>query len=116
MTSERWRLAAEGWLLGDNRTVKGANLIDEERMRIQRTAAGWRYYAAPQGQREAVFASSALGHHCVDFSNPKHDFPQRIGYRHTSENSLVAYIAGEQHGDEKTTVWRWRRVACDEVR
>ncbi len=116
VTTERWRLAADGWLLGDNRTMSGPRLVHEERMRIQREADGWHYQAAPQGQADATFSASAIGHHCVDFAAPTHDYPQRIGYRLVEAGQLTAFIAGEQQGDAKSKVWHWQRADCAAVR
>lgn len=116
LTSERWRLAADGWLLGDNRTVKNGTVVHEERMRIQHDPQGWRYHASPQGQAAAVFPIATRGHHCVDFEELSHDFPQRIGYRRGGHHQMTAFIAGQYDGEHKHVVWKWRRVACTDVR
>jgi hypothetical protein len=36
------------------------------------------------------------------FENPKHDYPQKIVYKKTTENSLVATISGMQQGKQSS--------------
>jgi hypothetical protein len=36
------------------------------------------------------------------FENPKHDYPQKILYKKTTENSLVATISGMQQGKQSS--------------
>ena len=45
------------------------------------------------------------------FENPKHDFPQRIGYQRKG-NALLAWIEGTQNGKVRRVEFPYLRTSC----
>jgi hypothetical protein len=48
----------------------------------------------------------------ITFSNPAHDFPQRIIYRRAGADSLHARIEGTRNGQPRGVDYAYVRVAC----
>ncbi len=66
----------------------------------------------PAGQVAADFHLSRLQPGSAVWSNPRHDFPQVIGYRRLGRDSLAARIEGPGPGGTRSSEWRMGRVAC----
>lgn len=66
----------------------------------------------PAGQAPADFNLSRLEHGAVVWSNPRHDFPQVIGYRKLGGDSLAARIEGPGPDGTRSSEWRMGRVPC----
>jgi len=47
------------------------------------------------------------------FENPAHDFPRRIIYRRSSQDTLFARIEGTNKGVEKGIDFHYKRSHCD---
>jgi hypothetical protein len=69
------------------------------------------YIAHPSGQPSAEFLSTAVSDNSVVFGNPKHDFPQRIGYERKGAQ-LHAWIEGTQDGRTRRIDYPYHRAAC----
>jgi hypothetical protein len=94
---EHWTQPAGGSMLGMSRTVAGARTVEFEYLRIEQRDDGIYYVAQPKGRCLAtdfrLTRASALE---AVFENPAHDFPKRIIYRKSADDSLTASIdAGE---------------------
>jgi len=70
------------------------------------------YEAHPSGQPAASFLEDAVSDSTVVFENLEHDFPQRIGYRFSSPDSLFAWIEGELSGELQRIEFFFRRAEC----
>ena len=66
----------------------------------------------PAGQAPADFNLSRLERGDVTWSNPRHDFPQVVGYRKLGSDSLVARIEGPGPGGIRSSEWRLGKVTC----
>jgi hypothetical protein len=66
----------------------------------------------PAGQAPADFNLSRLQPGAVVWSNPRHDFPQVIGYRRLGSDSLVARIEGPGPDGARSSEWRMGKVPC----
>lgn len=66
----------------------------------------------PAGQTPADFNLTRLERGAVVWSNPRHDFPQVIGYRKLGSDSLVARIEGPGRNGTRSSEWRMGRVPC----
>ena len=66
----------------------------------------------PAGQVPADFNLSRLERGAVVWSNPRHDFPQVIGYRKLGSDSLAARIEGPGPGGTRSSEWRMGKVPC----
>ncbi|HSE30972.1 MAG TPA: DUF6265 family protein [Pyrinomonadaceae bacterium] len=104
---EHWTQPAGGSMLGLSRTVAGGKTAEFEFLRIEQREDGIYYVAQPKGRCPAtdfkltrVIAQEAV------FENPTHDFPKRIIYRKTTEDSLTASIDGGEGTKQMTFTFR----------
>ena len=92
---EHWTSVAGGSMMGMGRTVAGDKTVEFEYLRIEQRADGVYYVAHPKalcpGTDFKLTKSSATE---AVFENPQHDFPKRVIYRKTGEDSLTASIDG----------------------
>jgi hypothetical protein len=111
-TVELWMEPRGGTLLGLSRTTRGDTLVEFEFIRIYEDGDTLVFAAAPSGQPAAEFR--ALRPHSPElvFENPAHDFPQRIRYRPSGSDSLIASIEGSRGGQPRRVVFAYRRIDC----
>jgi hypothetical protein len=62
--------------------------------------------------RSTQFRLSELKEGAVTFSNPEHDYPQRITYRRESNGTLFARIEGTIGGKKKQDDFKYKRARC----
>jgi Domain of unknown function (DUF6265) len=92
---EHWTLPAGGSMLGMSRTVAGGKTAEFEFLRIEQREDGIYYVAQPKGRCPATdFKLTRVASQEAVFENPQHDFPKRIVYRKTADDSLTASIDG----------------------
>jgi hypothetical protein len=95
LIEEHWTSVAGGTMMGMSRTVAGDRTVEFEYLRIEQRADGIYYVAHPKarcpGTDFKLTRSSATE---AVFENPQHDFPKRIIYRKTGDESLTASIDG----------------------
>ena len=117
---EHWTSPAGGSMLGMSRTLRrsptGDSTIAWEFIRLYARGIDLVYAAQPHNQPAAEFVSEKVGDGEVIFSNPAHDFPQRIIYRRAGKDSLRARIEGTQNGRTRGSDFPYARVACDSAR
>lgn len=101
---EVWLPPAGGAMLGMHRDVKGAKSMFEF-FRIAATPDGIVYFSQPRGNPPTPFTLTEVSATRAVFSNPKHDFPQRIIYM-LRARQLCARIEG---GTEAAQEWCWSR-------
>jgi len=112
MVEENWMAPRGGSMIGVGRTVRSDTLADYE-MNVLRVVAGaLAYEAHPAGQPVATFVAREASDSMVVFSDPTHDFPQRVGYRRIGADSLLAWIEGERGGRTRRIEFPYRRVPC----
>ena len=104
---EHWTLPAGGSMLGMSRTVAGSKTAEFEYLRIGRREDAIYYVAQPKGRCPATDFKliKATAQEAV-FENPAHDFPKRIIYRKTAEDSLTASIDGGEGTKQMTFSFR----------
>ena len=115
VVEEQWMAPAGGVMLGMSRTLRTADgsLVEFEQVRIEARGDSVVYVAHPARQAMAEFAASAYGDSQIVFTNPAHDFPQTIGYRLVSPDSMAAWIEGPGPGATRRRVdFPYRRAAC----
>jgi hypothetical protein len=92
---EHWTTVSGGSMLGIGRTVAGEKTIEFEYLRIEQRADGIYYVAHPQARCPGTdFKLTRASATEAVFENPQHDFPKRIIYRKTGDDSLTASIDG----------------------
>lgn len=100
---EHWTQPAGGSMLGMGRTVAGGKTAEFEFLRIEQRGDAVYYVAQPNGQCPATDfkLTRATGQEAV-FENPAHDFPKRIIYKKTGEDSLTASVDGGEGTKQQT--------------
>lgn len=92
---EHWTNAAGGTMMGLSRTVAGEKTVEFEYLRIEQRADGIYYVAHPKARCPGTdFKLTKASATEAVFENPQHDFPKRITYRKTADDSLTASIDG----------------------
>lgn len=112
LVEEQWLKPRAGTMLGMSRTVRGDTLVEYEFIRIYQRGQQLVYAAQPSGQAPAEFTSTSIADDVISFSNPAHEFPQRIIYRLRGD-SLLARIEGVRNGQERGVDFNYVRVACN---
>jgi hypothetical protein len=92
---EHWTNVAGGSMMGMSRTVAGEKTVEFEYLRIEQRADGVYYVAHPKARCPGTdFKLTKASATEAVFENPQHDFPKRITYRKTGDDSLTASIDG----------------------
>jgi hypothetical protein len=97
VTEELWMAPRGKLMLGLNRSTRGDGRAQFEYLRIEETDAGIVYWASPGGQAATPFRLVEVEEGLAVFTNPAHDFPQRIEYRLEGDR-LVAAISADRPG------------------
>lgn len=109
---EQWMAPRGKTMIGSSRTVDGSNLVGYEFMMIREQGDRYAFEVRPSGRPPIVFTSSTLTDSSVVFENPKHDFPQKIGYRRDGANAIYAWIEGNRNGEVRSFGFPYRQVVC----
>ena len=109
---EHWIAPLGGMMLGMSRTVVRDTTREFEQIRIEAQGDKISYIAHPSGQEETAFLAVTLTDTLVVFSNPAHDFPQRVIYRARGADSLIARIEGDQNGQVRGMNFPMGRISC----
>ncbi|MDH3628753.1 MAG: DUF6265 family protein [Acidobacteriota bacterium] len=109
---ENWMSPLGKSMVGVSRTVRADSLVAFETIVIREQGSRLVYEAYPSGQAPAAFHSKDIRDTAVVFENLTHDFPQRIGYRRNSSDSLTAWIEGIQNGEQRRIEFLYSRVEC----
>jgi hypothetical protein len=64
--------------------------------------------------KSTQFRVTELTGNAVTFSNPEHDYPQRIIYRRQPDGSLLARIEGTTGSKDRHDEFKYARVRCPE--
>ena len=111
-TIEQWTTPRGGMMLGLNQTTAGGRTIAWEFLRIAIVDGRLVLTALPSGQAEASFDATELTDSAVVFTNPEHDFPQRIIYARVAGDSLVVRVEAGEGDDARSLEWRMARTGC----
>jgi hypothetical protein len=109
---EHWMSPRGGTMLGSARTVRAGKLVEHEFVLLAERDGRLAYEAHPSGQPPATFLSKELDTESVVFEDPKHDFPQRIGYRKDAADRMLAWIEGTTAGTVRRVEFPMQRVDC----
>jgi hypothetical protein len=116
VVTEQWSFPRAKMMFGAGQTTRGDSTIEYEHTRIFERDGRLVYSAQPSGQNPAEFVADSAGGFSVIFSNPAHDFPQRVIYRRLSPDSLLGRIEGLRGGQIRGVNFSYRRVSCTEPR
>lgn len=109
---EQWMAPRGKTMIGSSRTVQGASLVGYEFMMIREQGDRFAFEVRPSGKPTVVFTSSTLTDSSVVFENPKHGYPQKIGYRRDGDNAISAWIEGSRNGVSRRFDFPYRQVVC----
>ena len=110
LQEEIWMEPAGRIMPGLHRDVFSPEKSFFEYLRIEQTEAGIAYLASPRGAPPTPFRLTEVEEGFAAFTNPEHDFPQRIEYRLEGEQ-LCARIEGPgKDGATRSSRWCWERV------
>lgn len=105
---EVWTNNKGNVIVGVSRTVDGLS-NGFEFMRIENRKEGVIFIAQPEGEKATGFLLTAHDASKLVFSNPAHDFPQRIEYRRTGADTLEATV-GMFDGKGKKLTFKYALV------
>jgi hypothetical protein len=111
VVEEQWSSNTGGMLLGFGRTLRRDSLIEYEFMRIYPAGDTLVLEAQPSRQARAEFRAMPPFAPEVVFSNPAHDFPQRVIYRRSGD-SLLARIEGTRGGQARVIHFPYVKASC----
>ena len=104
---EHWTQPAGGSMLGMSRTVAGGKTAEFEFLRIEQRENEIYYVAQPKGRcPQTEFKLTRVTAQEAVFENPTHDFPKRISYKKTADDSLTASIDGGEGTKQMTFAFR----------
>jgi hypothetical protein len=112
VVTEQWSFPRAKMMLGAGQTTRGDSTIEYEHTRIFERNGTLVYSARPSGQAPAEFIADSVSGFSVIFSNPAHDFPQRVIYRRLTPDSLLGRIEGERNGQTRGVNFSYGRVSC----
>lgn len=112
---EQYTAPTANQILGTTRYVRAGRSIDFEFTSITSDSSGITLNAQPRGVAPTPFKLDSLSASFARWSNPHHDFPQRIQYTRLHRDTLVARIEGPgRNGAPQSSEWRLSRVKCAE--
>jgi hypothetical protein len=111
---EMWNKPTGGALMGMGRTVSAAGKVTESEFVEIRPENGVLSYVVQLklGGPVTVFPVATISATEVVFSNPEHDFPQRIIYRALPDGNLFARVEGRLKGKDLAQEYLYQRGNC----
>ncbi len=110
---ERWVAKGTTELSGTGFSIVGKDTTIQERVKLVSTSAGVFYIPTVTNQNngnEVRFKLTSSTNSEYVFVNAGHDFPQRVGYKFISRDSLHAWIDGTVNGKFVKQDFNYRRV------
>ena len=98
---EEWEERNDSTFAGKGYVLEGGDTTFFETLEIRKVNGVWTYFAKVEQQNGAEvipFEISKQSSQRVEFANPKHDFPKKIGYELLGDDELQAYIEGPREG------------------
>jgi peptidylprolyl isomerase len=109
---ERWTGAEGGRMYAVARSFKGERITGFEFLRIEPQPTGYAYLAQPGGRPATAFKLIEQTEQRVVFTNPAHDFPQRIEYFRDA-SGLHALVSGPPKPGEAPQRFDFRPGRCE---
>lgn len=111
--SEVWRVKDDSTYAGKSSFVVGKDTVSSETIALGVRGGKLLYIPTVKDQNNGqpvTFTEKMVTASEMIFENPAHDFPQRITYTHSADDSLVAVISGMKAAQEKSLKFPMRRV------
>ena len=110
---ESWSPIDNGVMYGSGAKIFRGSVSSSELTNIFVRHDSLIYVANPSGQEPAEFSTAEARGTKVTFSNPGHDFPQRVIYGKAGA-MLFARIEGKENGRAHAIDYSYNRVSCGE--
>ncbi len=110
---EHFTPAAENRMTGLSQFWRGNTIVDWEFHRLDLGPEGPILIPHPKGVESVPFAATGVEENRVVFSNPEHDFPNRIIYHRVHADTLVATVEGDAEGTP-VLEFRMAKVPCEQ--
>jgi hypothetical protein len=112
MICEQWQKDNNRLLSGRSFQVSGTDTSWLENLELAATGEAITYHSQVNGQNDGKaipFTLTAAKDGRFVFSNPTHDFPQRIIYEFVTKDSVHAWIEGTINGKERRSDFYYGR-------
>ncbi len=106
---ECWMSPEGGMMLGVSRVISERGTMFEF-LRIAAHGEGLAYFASPRGKEAVAFQLVESAEGVAVFTNPWHDFPQRITYRRDGD-AMTARVEAQRDGGWGGFDIAWKRVS-----
>jgi hypothetical protein len=109
---EQWQKKSDRLLSGRSFQVSGTDTSWLENLELSVTGEVITYHSQVNGQNNGKaipFRLTAAKDGQFIFSNPAHDFPQRIIYQFVTKDSIHAWIEGQVNGKERKSDFYYAR-------
>ena len=109
---EEWEEKNDSTFIGQGYVLEHGDTTFFESLEIRRQSDVWTYFAKVNQMQctEVVpFTLTKQSAQKVEFTNPAHDFPKKIGYELLSDNELQAYIEGPRDGQTIRILFDFKR-------
>ncbi len=107
---EMWSRPAGGTILGASRVTDDGRTLFREFFEIRQDDAGMELVVMPQDQAPVVYRLVERGKRKAVFTNPAHDFPQRLVYEAKGSRGLTIRAEGQRLGKKIVLRLRLERV------
>jgi hypothetical protein len=109
---ENWRIENDSLYAGSAYFVKGLDTLHQEKMRLFPEKNRLCYEATVQQQNNnqpILFHQDTSQQNMLTFTNPQHNYPQKIVYKKISADSIVVTISGTQEGKASSETYGMQR-------
>jgi len=115
---EEWTYVNDNLYTGKTYYISGNDTTFIETLRLCYIDNIFCYCATVQGHndnKEIVFRLKHIENHGekLTFENREHDFPQRIVYEFSSNNTMTAAVDGTEEGENKQISFEFRKIPSD---
>lgn len=110
---EKWRADNDSLYRGWAYFIKGSDTLHREQVRLFLEKSRLCYEATVKGQNNNLpirFYEETAHHNALVFSNPQHDYPQKISYKKITADSLIITLTGKQQGKASTETYAMKRL------
>ena len=109
---EEWEEYNDSTYVGRGYILEHGDTTFFESLEIRKELGVWTYFAKVnqmQGTEVVPFRLTMQLPGKVEFTNPTHDFPKKIGYELLSEHEMQAYIEGPRDGQTIRILFDFKR-------
>jgi hypothetical protein len=110
---ENWKITNDSTMAGVSGFINGRDTITQETISLEQRGTKLYYIPTVKNQNEGKPVSFELVETAADsfvFSNPQHDFPNKITYTKKTANTLLAKISGKINDTAREMLFPMQKV------